>query len=73
MLVEQIIEFELRGLGTLDRTYTPTTGYFYDNTKNSDENLWVNYNLLLKYCERQCTLLNPTDRPNHTKLKDAQF
>ena len=28
MLIEQIIEFEWRGLGPLDRTCTLTTGYF---------------------------------------------
>ena len=28
MLIEQIIEFELRGSGPPGRTYTPTTGYF---------------------------------------------
>ena len=28
MLIEQIIEFELRGSGPLGRTCTPTTGYF---------------------------------------------
>ena len=38
MLIEQIIEFELRGPGLLGRTCTPTTGYFYDKTKISKEN-----------------------------------
>ena len=33
MLFEQIIEFKLRGLGSLDRTCIPTTGYFYVKTK----------------------------------------
>ena len=33
MLIEQIIEFELRGQGPLDRTCTPTTGYFHVKTK----------------------------------------
>ena len=49
MLIEQIIEFEWRGLGLLDRTCTLTTGYFHVNTKISKENLRVNYYLLLKY------------------------
>ena len=39
MFIEQIIEFKLRGLGTLNRTYTPTTGYFHVKTKISEENL----------------------------------
>ena len=38
MLIEQIIEFEWRGLGLLDRTCTLTTGYFLVNTKISNEN-----------------------------------
>ena len=33
MLIEQIIEFKLRGLGPLDRACFPTTGYFYVKTK----------------------------------------
>ena len=49
MLIEQIIEFELGRPGIPGRTYTPTTGYFHDKTKISQENLRVNYYLLLKY------------------------
>ena len=48
MLIEQIIEFKLRGLGPLNRTCTFTTGYFHVKTKISKENLRVDY-LLLKY------------------------
>ena len=48
MLIEQITKFKLRGLGPLDRTCTPTTGYFHVKTKISKENLRVDY-LLLKY------------------------
>ena len=33
MLIEQIIEFKLRGLGPLDRTCSPTIGYFHVKTK----------------------------------------
>ena len=39
MLIEQIIEFELKGPGPHGRTCTPTTGYFHDKTKTSKENL----------------------------------
>ena len=46
--MEQVYEFKLRGLGPLDRTCTPTTGYFHVKTKTSKENLRVDY-LLLKY------------------------
>ena len=35
MLIEQIIDFELRGPGPLGRTCTPKTGYFHDKTKIS--------------------------------------
>ena len=48
MLIEQIIEFKLRGLGPLNRTCTSTSGYFHVKTKISKENLRVDY-LLLKY------------------------
>ena len=66
MLTKQIIELELRGRGspkfsnTFTRTYIPTTGYFYEKTKISKENLPVDYYLLLKYCKRQCTLISRT-------------
>ena len=35
MLIEEIINFELRGPGPPGRTCTPTAGYFYDKTKIS--------------------------------------
>ena len=60
MLIEQIIELQLRGRGPPGRTYTPITGYFHVKTKTSHENLQVDYYLLLKCCKRQCTLLPPT-------------
>ena len=44
MLIEQIIEFKLRGLGPLNRTCAPTTGYFHVKTKISKVNLrWIIY------------------------------
>ena len=64
MFIEQTIKFEFRGLVPPGRVCTPATGYFYDKTKISEENLRVDYYLLLKYCSRQCTLLSP----NRTKL-----
>ena len=33
MLIEQIIEFELRGLGPVVEHVTPKPGYFHDETK----------------------------------------
>ena len=48
MFIEQTIKFEFRGLVSLGRVGTPATGYFYDKTKISKENLRVDYYLLLK-------------------------
>ena len=60
MLIEQIIELQLRGPGPPGRTCTPITGYCHDKTKIFKENFQVDYYLLLKCCKRQCTLLSPT-------------
>ena len=60
MLIEQIVELQLRGPGPRGLTCTPITGYFHDKTKICKENFRVDYYLLLKYCTRQCTLLPPT-------------
>ena len=48
MLIEQIIEFELRGCGPPGRICALITGYFYGKTKIFKANLWVDYYLLLK-------------------------
>ena len=68
MLIEQIIEFELRVPKPPGRTFTPITGYFHDKTKISQKNLRVDCYLLLKYCRRQCTLLPPTWAKSLTKF-----
>ena len=68
MFIEQTIKFEFRGLVPFGRVCTPATGYFYDKTKISKENLRVDYYLLLKYCSRQCTLLSPTRAKLLTKF-----
>ena len=62
MLIEQIVDFELRRPAPYSRICTPTstTGYFYDKTKISKANLRVDYYLLLKYWWRQYTVLSPT-------------
>ena len=60
MLIEEIIELQLRGSGPPDQTYTPITGYFPDKTKTSKKNLRVAYYLLLKCSTRQCALLPRT-------------
>ena len=41
MLIERIIELQLRGPGPPGRTYTSITGYCQDKTKISKENLQV--------------------------------
>ena len=43
MLNEQIIEFKLRGMGPLDRTCTPTTGYLYVKPKIMKIFEWIIY------------------------------
>ena len=59
MLIERIIKLQLRVLGPR-RTGTPITGYFHDKTKISKKNHRVDYYLLLKCSQRQCTLLPPS-------------
>ena len=51
MLIEQIIEFEWRGLGLRDRTCTLITGYFHIKTKISKKNLRLDNYLLVKYLQ----------------------
>ena len=52
MLIELIIEFELRGLlGPLDCTCTLTTCYFQLKTKISKKKFRVDYHLLLNYLQ----------------------
>ena len=63
MLIKQIIEFRLRGLGPLNRTCTPTTGYFHVKTKISKENFRVDY-LLLKNLTPNCKI-QTYFRPNY--------
>ena len=41
MLIEQIIEFKLKGLGPSGFIWSPATGYCYDKTKISKENFRV--------------------------------
>ena len=48
MFIEQTTKFEFRGLVPLGRICNSATGYFYDKTKISQENLRVDYYLLLK-------------------------
>ena len=47
MLIEPIIEIELRGPGPPGRTCTHVTRYLHDKPKISKENLRVDYYFLL--------------------------
>ena len=60
MLIEQIAELQLRGSGSPGRTCTSITRYFHDKAKIAQENLRVDFYVLLKCCKRQCILLSPT-------------
>ena len=60
MLIEQIVELQLRGPGPPGLTCIFITGYFHDKTKICKENLQVGFHLLLKCSKRQCALLPPT-------------
>ena len=77
MFIAQTIKFEFRWLVPLGRLCTLATGYFYDKTKISKENLLVDYYLLLKYCSRQCTLLSPIRAKSltkfNTKMQDVKM
>ena len=57
MLIEQIIEVELRVLGFLD-VHIPTTGYFHDKTKIFKANLRVN-DLMQKMLQKEMYLDSP--------------
>ena len=60
MLIEQIVELQLRGPRPPGLTCISITGYFHDKTKISKENLRVGFHLMLSCCTRQSTLLLPT-------------
>ena len=68
MLIDEIIEFELRGSRPPGRTCTPKVVIFMTNQKFIKDNLWMDYYLLLNYCRRQCTLLPPTWAKSLTKF-----
>ena len=52
MLIEQIVELEMRGLEPPNCTCTSRTSNFYAKQESLEENLRVDYYLLLKYCTR---------------------
>ena len=67
MLIEHIIEFEVRKHGL--RKCTPTAGYFYDRRKiEGISSSGLFYYFLLKYCWRQYSVLPPTWAKSLTNL-----
>ena len=64
MLIEQIIEFELRWPCPCSRTCALTTGYFYDKTKISKANLRVGIIYCLNIAEGNVRYF-PLPGPNH--------
>ena len=69
MLLEQIIEFELRRPWSPGWTCTPTTVYFQDKTKTSKKNLQLNHYLLLKYTSLSSTWVKSLPKFN-PKMQD---
>ena len=67
MLIEQIIEFELREQGPLGGTCTPKLVILMTTQKFLKGDLRVDYYLMLKYC-RQCILLPPIWAKSLTKF-----
>ena len=68
MLIEQIIEYELRVPEPPGPVCTPTTGNFHDKAKISKATLCVDYYLLLKYFRGKFTLLSSTWAKSLTKF-----
>ena len=59
MLIEQIIEFELRGPGPPGRTCTSKISHFYGKAKISKENLQVDYYFTAKILHVAMYLTSP--------------
>ena len=59
MLVEQIIEFELRGPRLHGCTCNPKTGHYCDNIKIAEANFRVNYYSPLKILQKAMYLIFP--------------
>ena len=74
MLIEQIIEVDLGGLGPLVVRVLLQLVIFLTKQKTFKVNLQVEHHFLLKCCTRQCTLLPPTWAQSlakfNTKMQD---
>ena len=71
MLIEQIIEVELRVLG-LQVVHIPKTGYFRDKTKICKANLQVN-DLMLKMLQKAMYLDSPDQAKSQNLTQNARF
>ena len=72
--LNESLNFNWGGVGPLANMYSYHWLFSWQN-KISKENLRVDYYLLLKCCQRQCTLLPPTWTKSHTikiKLQNAK-
>ena len=70
MLVEQITEFKLRGLGPSGCTGAPKTGYFHYKAIISEANLRLNYYLQVKIVSKNIPGGNV---PHKILPKNAKF
>ena len=59
MLIEIIVELQLRGPGPPGLTCTSITGYFHDKTKISKENLRVGFSFTAKMLRKTMHLTSP--------------
>ena len=59
MLIEQIVELQLRGPGPPGLTCTSINGYFHDKTKISKENLQSGFSFAAKMLHETMQLTSP--------------
>ena len=59
MLIDQIIEFQLKGPGPPGLIYIDRTGYFQKKTKIFKKNLRLDHYLLLKISQKVMYLVSP--------------
>ena len=62
MLIEQIIEFQLKGPGPFDRACTPVTNKLHDYIKISKKNLRVDYYISAKVLQKAMCFTSPIDQ-----------
>ena len=70
MLIEQNIEFELKGPGPLSQTCTPKLGYFHDKSKISEANTCVIIHLIIL---QEAMYLASSTWPSHFQNLTPKF